>query len=75
MESRSRLVIDLEADFILRVFMGLAAAAPHREPNTEGLWVSDAGWIAAWNRNDMIIPLVKRCKYMVLESRHDDVEG
>ena len=29
MESRTRLVIDLEADFILRVLMGLAAADLH----------------------------------------------
>ena len=63
-ESGTRLAIDLEADFILRVLMGLAAAALHREPKTEGLWVSDAGWIAVWTRNDMILPLVTRCKYM-----------
>ena len=25
--------------------------------------VSDASWIAVWNRNDMIIPLVTRCTY------------
>ena len=56
-ESRTRLAIDLEADFILRVLMGLAAAALHREPKTEGLWVSDAGCIAVWNRSDMIFTL------------------